>query len=57
MFDDPIVNEVRKVRSEHAAKFKFNIKAIARDIKKYEKNHKEKLVTLSPKQYLKPTGS
>jgi hypothetical protein len=34
---DPIVEEVRKYREEHAAKFNYDIEAIVRDIKKREK--------------------
>ena len=31
MHDDPIVNEIRKRREDHAARFDFNVRAIAED--------------------------
>jgi hypothetical protein len=36
MWDDPIVQEIRKVRQEHAARFNFNLEAIAADLKKQQ---------------------
>jgi len=35
--NDPIVDEVRKVRDAHAAKFNYDLHAIFLDIKKREK--------------------
>ncbi|MBS4028877.1 MAG: hypothetical protein KGZ58_09580 [Ignavibacteriales bacterium] len=32
MWDDPIVEEIRKYRQEHAAQFNYDIEAIMRDI-------------------------
>ena len=34
---DPIVDEVRKAREEHAAKFNYDLEAIYRDLKEQEK--------------------
>jgi hypothetical protein len=36
MFKDPIVDEVRKVRQAHAAKFNYDLQAIFNDLKKQE---------------------
>src|SRR5215468_6383409 len=33
MWKDPIVEEVRKIRERHAAKFKYDLDAICRDLK------------------------
>ncbi|MCK6584933.1 MAG: hypothetical protein L6Q49_17700 [Anaerolineales bacterium] len=52
MWNDPIVEEVRKVRNEHAQKFNYDLQAIAADLKKQQKASKRKFVTLPPK---KPT--
>jgi hypothetical protein len=49
MIKDPIVEEVRKEREAHAAKFNYDIRAIYEDIKKQEKKNKRKFVTLPPK--------
>ena len=52
MWNDPIVEEVRTVRNEHAKKFNFDLNAIAADLKKQQKASKRKFVTLPPR---KPT--
>jgi hypothetical protein len=36
MFRDPIVDEVRKARQAHAAKFNYDLQAIFDDLKKQE---------------------
>jgi hypothetical protein len=35
--NDPIVDEVRRIRDAHAARFKYDLDAIYRDIKEREK--------------------
>ncbi|MCC6126973.1 MAG: hypothetical protein IT426_18600 [Pirellulales bacterium] len=39
---DPIVEEIHRIREEHAARFNFDLDAIARDLQKrqYESGHK-----------------
>ncbi|MGD2093082.1 MAG: hypothetical protein PVH61_43375 [Candidatus Aminicenantes bacterium] len=49
MIKDPIVEEVRKIREAHAAKFNYDLRAIYEDLKKQEKESKRKFVTLPPK--------
>ena len=44
MRDDPIVNEVRKRREEHAARFNFDVRAIARDARKRQQKSGRKVV-------------
>jgi hypothetical protein len=41
MIDDPIVQEVRKLREEHAARFNYDLQAIFKDLKRSEaeRNH------------------
>jgi hypothetical protein len=34
MWNDPVVDEVRKVRDEHAKKFNYDLQAIVADLKK-----------------------
>jgi len=36
MWDDPIVNEVRRVREEHAARFGYDLREIYRAVKEQE---------------------
>jgi len=49
MWKDNIVEDVRKVREEHAAKFDFNLDAIYQDLKKREKKSGRKIVSLTKK--------
>ena len=53
----PIVEEVRKVRQAHAAKFNYDLAAICADLKKKEKDYDHPVVSRPPKLRLKPTGS
>ena len=60
--NDPIVDEVRRVRDAHAARFNYDLDAIFQDIKEREK--KSGLVFVQgvarqpvPNQVLQPTGA
>ena len=44
---DPIVDEVRRIRDAHAAKFNYDAKAIFRDIKEQEKRSGRKYVSFA----------
>ena len=57
MFNDPIVEEVRKHRQEHAEKFSYNLDSIYNDLKTKEIESKRKVEMRSPKLYLKATGT
>ncbi len=50
MWNDPIVDEVRKVREEHAARFDYDLKRIFQDIKEREEKSGHKVVSLPPKR-------
>ncbi len=54
---DPIVEEVRKIRRTHAAKFAFDLHAICEDLRKMEKTCGHRVVSLSPKRIKQATGS
>jgi hypothetical protein len=56
MKKDPIVEDIRKIREAHAAKFNYNLKAICADLKKKEKDCGHRVVSLPPKRLLKATG-
>lgn len=47
--NDPIVEEVRKARSEHAAQFDNNLERIVADLQSRQKRHGSRLVRLPPK--------
>jgi len=58
---DPIVDEVRRIRDAHAAKFNYDLDAIFQDIKEQEKKSGLKFVSYPPRrtapnQSLQPTG-
>ena len=44
---DPIVDEVRRIRDAHAAKFNYDANAIFRDIKEKEKSSGRKYVSFA----------
>ena len=60
--NDPIVEEVRRVRDAHAARFNYDLDAIFRDIKEREKQGGLKFVggvahQLMPNLPLQPIGA
>jgi hypothetical protein len=55
MQEDSIVNEVRRVRDEHAAKFGYNIRKIAEDAKKREQQGGRQVVSFAhPERHARP---
>jgi hypothetical protein len=48
--NDPIVEEVRKVRDAHAARFNYDLDAIFRDLKEQEKRSGRKFVSFAPRK-------
>jgi hypothetical protein len=60
--NDPIVDEVRRVRDAHAARFNYDLDAIFRDIKEREKKSGLEFIQgvarqPMPNQALQPTGA
>jgi hypothetical protein len=52
MAKDPIVDEVRRVREEQAAKYGFDVKAILAAAKKRQRRSGREVVSLAPKKRL-----
>ncbi len=50
---DPIVEEVRKARDEHAKRFSYNLDAIYADLRQHQLNYRERLVRLKPKPVIR----
>ena len=50
---DKIIMELRKIRDQHAATFKYDIEAIARDLQCKERRSRHKLVSLKPRKIAK----
>jgi hypothetical protein len=49
---DPIVDEVRRVREQEAAKYGFDVKAILAASQKRQRRSRHKVVSLLPKKKL-----
>jgi hypothetical protein len=52
MFKDPIVDEVRRVREEQAAKHGFDVRAIVAAARKRQRRSKHKVVSFVAKKKL-----
>jgi hypothetical protein len=50
--EDPIVEEVRKQREEHAARFNYDADAIFEDLKRVERESGWAIVSLEPNRIL-----
>jgi hypothetical protein len=50
MINDPIVEEIHKMRQEHAIQFNCDVVAICQAYRESEKQSKLKLVSLPPKK-------
>jgi len=57
MIRDPIVEEVRRARQKHAARFHYDLQAIFKDLKEKEKASGRRLVSYPPKRSLRGTGT
>lgn len=51
MWKDEIVEDVRKIREEHAAKFNYDLDTICQDLKKQEKRGGREVISLPAKRY------
>lgn len=50
MFDDPIVEEIRRYRQEHAAKYGNDIHRICEALREQQKKSKRKVVNFGPRK-------
>ena len=57
MYEDPIVEEIRKFREERAAKFNYDVRAIAEDARKREQESGRKVVSFAhPERHARRTA-
>jgi len=56
MFEDPIVEEIRRYRKEHAAKYGNDIHRICEALREGQKKSKRKVVNFGPKPLSKRTA-
>lgn len=52
--EDHIVEEVRRIREEHAAQFDYDVDAIFADLKRVEAESKRPHVSFAPRKVEKP---
>ena len=50
MFSDPIVEEVRRIREEHARKFNNDLHAMCEDFRRCQASSKSKAVSRPPRK-------
>lgn len=56
MKDDPIVEEVRKVREAYAANLNYDLEAIFQDLKRQERESGRTFVSYPPRRISKTPG-
>ena len=49
MQNDPVVDEVRRIRHAYAKRFGFDIRAMVADLRRKEQEHPDRLVSFDPK--------
>jgi hypothetical protein len=54
---DPIVEEIRKIREDHAARFNYDVNAIADDLKKRQDERGVSVVSFPPKRVSDALGT
>jgi len=57
MIEDPIVEEIRRYRKEHAAQYGNDLKRIVEALRNKERNSKHTQLNPGPKMLMKKTGS
>jgi hypothetical protein len=50
MWKDPIVEEVRKIREQHAKRFNYDLRAIVHDLRKQQEQSERKYVRFAPRR-------
>ena len=55
MWNDPIVEEIHRIREEHAARFNYDLDAIFKDLRESEQRSGRETVSLAPRPYRSPT--
>ena len=56
MWQDPIVEEVRRIRDEHAKKFNYDLHAICEDFRKMQSSSGHTVVSRQPRRPVIPVA-
>ena len=57
MLNDPVVEEIRRIRDEHAARFNYDLDAIFDDFERSQKELGLPLITLPPNRLTRPAAA
>ncbi|MBF0235611.1 MAG: hypothetical protein HQK65_21625 [Desulfamplus sp.] len=57
MIDDPIIEEIRKYRNEHASRYGNDLRKIVAALREKERNSKREMINHGPKVLFQATGS
>ena len=49
MQNDPVVDEIRRIRHAYAKRFGFDLRAMVTDLRRKEQQHPDRLVSFNPK--------
>ena len=49
MQNDPVVDEIRRIRHDYAKRFGFDLRAMVADLRRKEQQHPDRLVSFNPK--------
>ena len=49
MQNDPVVDEIRRIRHAYAKRFGFDLRAMVADLRRKEQQHPDRLVSFNPK--------
>jgi hypothetical protein len=50
MVPDPIVEEIKRIREEYAARFNYDLEAIVRDVQRRQEDGEHKVVRRPPRR-------
>lgn len=50
MWNDPIVEQIHKIREKHAAKFNYDVRAIVKEYQKLQKQSGKPIVSFTEKK-------
>lgn len=49
MQNDPVVDEIRRIRQAYAKRFGYDLRAMVADLRRKEQEHPDRLVSYAPK--------
>jgi hypothetical protein len=56
VFSDPIVDEIKRIREQYAARFNYDLKAMVRDLQSRQRDGNRQVVRREPRRPQKPAA-